>query len=51
MSLQSTGGSLVINATTDIDRLVDLIEAKTPERMPNYSADCCMSCCGTTAAV
>lgn len=37
-------GFPVINATTDIDRLVDLIEAKTPERMPNYSADCCMSC-------
>lgn len=39
-------GFPVINATTDIVRLVDLIEAKTPERMPNYSADCC-SACGT----
>lgn len=37
-------GFPVINATTDIERLVDLIETKTPERMPNYSADCCTAC-------
>lgn len=36
----------VINGMTEIEKLVDLIEEKTPERMPNYSADCC-SACGT----
>lgn len=36
----------VINGMKEIERLVDLIEEKTPERMPNYAADCC-SACGT----
>lgn len=39
-------GLPVINGVTDIERLVSLIEEKTPERMPNYSAECC-SACGT----
>lgn len=34
----------VINGMTEATRLVDLIEEKTPERMPNYSADCCKAC-------
>jgi len=37
-------GLPVINALDDAERLVDLIEAKTPERMPNYDADCCTAC-------
>lgn len=34
----------VINGMTDVEKLVDLIEEKTPDRMPNYSADCCAAC-------
>lgn len=36
----------VINGKTEIEKLVDLIEEKTPERMPNYDPKCC-SACGT----
>lgn len=45
-SLKTYQGLPVINGMTEIEKLVDLIEAKTPERMPNYSSDCC-SACGT----
>lgn len=34
----------VINALTEIERLVDLIEEKVPHRMPNFSKDCCTAC-------
>lgn len=34
----------VINGVTDIKRLVDYIEEKAPNRMPNYSPDCCTAC-------
>ena len=34
----------IINGMKEIEKLVDLIEEKTPERMPNYSADCCKAC-------
>ena len=37
-------GLPVINALTDIERMVDLIEEKTPDRMPNYPEDCCTAC-------
>ncbi|NLD20057.1 MAG: molybdopterin-guanine dinucleotide biosynthesis protein [Clostridiales bacterium] len=45
----------VINALENIEKLVSLIEEKTPERMPNYSADCCTACgtdcCGLTERI
>lgn len=34
----------VINGMKEVARLVDLIEEKTPERMPNYPAECCKAC-------
>lgn len=37
-------GLPVINALTDIEALVSLIEEKTPDRMPNYSEECCTAC-------
>lgn len=37
-------GLPVINGMTDVKKLVDLIEEKTPERMPNYPSECCMAC-------
>lgn len=37
-------GLPVINGMTDAESLVDLIEKKTPERMPNYPAECCTAC-------
>ena len=40
----SWSGLPVINGMTEIERLADLIEEKTPERMPNYSSDCCTAC-------
>ncbi|MCB6992633.1 molybdopterin-guanine dinucleotide biosynthesis protein MobB [bacterium 210820-DFI.6.37] len=43
-SLKSYRDLPIINGMTDIEKLVDLIEEKTPERMPNYSADCCTAC-------
>ena len=42
--IDSYRGLPVINALTDAKTLVDLIEAKTPERMPNVNEDCCSEC-------
>jgi molybdopterin-guanine dinucleotide biosynthesis protein B len=39
-------GLPVINGLTDIGRLVDLIEEKTMERMPNVDPECCGRCGG-----
>lgn len=37
-------GLPVIDGTKDIKVLADLVEEKTPMRMPNFSADCCTAC-------
>lgn len=37
-------GFEVIDARENIERLVDIIEEKTPDRMPNFSEDCCKAC-------
>lgn len=42
--LKEYRGFPVISALTEIERLVDLIEEKTPDRMPNYPEDCCTAC-------
>ena len=42
--LEEYHGLPIINGMTDVEKLVDLIEEKTPERMPNYSPDCCTAC-------
>lgn len=42
--LKEYKGLPVINALTDIEALVSLIEEKTPQRMPNYPSDCCTAC-------
>ena len=34
----------VINGMTQIGKLVNLIEEKTPDRMPNYPENCCHAC-------
>ncbi|MGE4485643.1 MAG: molybdopterin-guanine dinucleotide biosynthesis protein MobB [Oscillospiraceae bacterium] len=39
-------GLPIINGLTDIEKLVDLVEEKTPERMPNFAPDCCSGCGG-----
>lgn len=43
-SLKEYKGLPVIDALTDVKKLVDLIEAKTPERMPNYPDGVCKAC-------
>lgn len=43
-NLQEYKGLPIINGMTDVKQLVDLIEEKTPDRMPNYSTDCCTAC-------
>lgn len=42
--LEEYKGLPIINGMTDVEKLVDLIEEKTPDRMPNYSPDCCTAC-------
>lgn len=42
--LQEYKGIPVINATTDIEKLVDLIEEKVFERLPEFPEDCCSAC-------
>ncbi|MDO4545915.1 MAG: molybdopterin-guanine dinucleotide biosynthesis protein B [Bacillota bacterium] len=37
-------GLPVINALKDVEKLVSLIEEKTPDRMPNYYEGCCTAC-------
>lgn len=44
--LDTYKGLPVINGRKNIEVLVDLIEEKTPQRMPNYPPNCC-SACGT----
>ena len=39
-------GLPVINGLAETERLVDLIEAKTMERMPNVDSECCGHCGG-----
>lgn len=39
-------GVPAINGLTDIEKLCDLVEARTPERMPNFAPDCCSGCGG-----
>lgn len=34
----------IINAMTGIEALVDFLEKTVPERMPNYSSNCCTAC-------
>ena len=43
-TLTTYRGLPVINGTKEIERLVDLIEEKTPERMPDYPSECCTAC-------
>ena len=42
--LEEYKGFPVINCITDTKRLVDLIEKKVPELMPDFDSDCCGSC-------
>lgn len=37
-------GFPVINCLTEIEKLVDMIEEKVPELMPDFDADCCTEC-------
>lgn len=37
-------GKPAIDATTDIQKLVDLIELKVYDRLPNFPDECCMAC-------
>ena len=37
-------GKPVIDATTDFKKLVDLIELKVYERLPDFPDECCMAC-------
>jgi molybdopterin-guanine dinucleotide biosynthesis adapter protein len=43
-SINEFRGIPVINATSDIIKLADLIEEKVFERMPDYPAECCSRC-------
>lgn len=42
--IQEYKGIPVINATTDIEELVDLIEEKVFERLPEFPEECCSAC-------
>lgn len=42
--LEEYKGLPIINGMADVEQLVDLIEEKTPDRMPNYSPECCTAC-------
>jgi len=44
--IDSYRGLPVINALTDIEKLVDLIIEKTPDRMPNFPSGSCGGCGG-----
>lgn len=44
--IDSYRGRPVINALTDVEKLVDLILEKTPVRMPNFPAGSCGGCGG-----
>lgn len=43
-TLEQYRGLPIINGMTEAEKLVDRIEEKTPDRMPNYSAECCTAC-------
>ncbi len=42
--MQAYKGIPVINAITDIDALVDLVEEKVFERLPEFPEECCSAC-------
>jgi len=53
--IEEHDGKPAIDATADIARLVDLIELKVYDRLPNFPPECCMvcgsDCAGLAAAI
>ncbi|AKL94374.1 molybdopterin-guanine dinucleotide biosynthesis adapter protein MobB [Clostridium aceticum] len=43
-TLQEYKGVPVINAMSDVEKLVDLIEEKVYEKLPEFSGECCCAC-------
>ena len=44
-SLTEYEGIPVINSLTEIEKLVDLIEKKVFDRLPDMKDECCKKCC------
>jgi len=43
-NIEEYNGVPAIDATTQIERLVDLIELKVYDRLPNFPPECCTAC-------